>query len=496
MARPTNPIVEKFIAYLDENGDVPSAVPQFAKKHGIKMRDTSPTIGTLYYQYRKWQKGEFKSEDADAANHGAEPAERGVFKGSTKDRAVHEIDAFLAANAYHLQNLTHPHRSAGMTKGFAKYASGAMTKINALLNGECLDEEQTQRLRMLTAIAYDVSWSPLEPFNMLKGIIAAKSRSGNGAKSAADMERLAEDARIMIEVAGSTHTTAASPIIQYDRGNFLIVKGCDDKSLDGFATPAALADAVNWAFWEAIGYFAGGGQRYDDMLARYETVLKHSDLLDLSRAKEFYKDFGVAPLSAGEWVTEGYVSAFNREKSRMDSDLASNLAAPIVLNAFQHALDLSDDDLGVKGRAVEKALEPYKAYLKTEPVQKLLAQCVTDSVSAIYDEDAVFFVNDLKIYLSYLDADPSAKAELVSSALPDFNYLNKEDPKELIELRFPLELLTPKKKAEIEIKLCGHFEDAILSNLDISPDSPVLKCAVRPNQPEIRNSAPTRVTRV
>ena len=145
---------------------------------------------------------------------------------------------------------------------------------------------------------------------------------------------------------------------------------------------------------------------------------------------------------------------------------------------------------------MEKALEPYKAYLKTEPVQKLLAQCVTDSVSAIYDEDAVFFVNDLKIYLSYLDADPSAKAELVSSALPDFNYLNKEDPKELIELRFPLELLTPKKKAEIEIKLCGHFEDAILSNLDISPDSPVLKCAVRPNQPEIRNSAPTRVTRV
>jgi hypothetical protein len=265
-------------------------------------------------------------------------------------------------------------------------------------------------------------------------------------------------ATITIEQAKRAHTMKEMSAPGYWYGYSWIVEKYDQGELRDYIPESLLREAVNRGFWEyANRHFTVAEAKYampGGILDRYYIVMKYWEYLDLTRVNEFWKE----PLCGkADWPILEYRKAFGRVMRLLNEETAAKLASPIIDGIFRYVLNDEHKWDEKRGAEVAERLKPYERYMKLGEVQELIRSNLVEQLGYLYDDDYKFeALRNVNIYLDYLDMDANGKAGLVSTALNPPKE-GKNAIEDLVELRFPVSLLTKEKKRELRKALQQHL---------------------------------------
>jgi hypothetical protein len=230
-----------------------------------------------------------------------------------------------------------------------------------------------------------------------------------------------------------------------------IVKNHDNGNLREFIPESLLEEAVNIGFWEiANQYFTGRGFRIPHKY--YDTLMKYSEHLDLSRVDEF-KTKPLIP--DGDWIDSRYLAAFEEARKKLDKESGAWLAKPIIEQLILYSLS-SFEPKPNKEELLAKETDSYREYFNTEPVQELFKERVEYHTKYLGGDDSFDFLKNIKILIKYLDLDESEIIELVSSSLPKDGYGLERT---LVDIDFPKNLLNSETISHIKNRIIEYIDE-------------------------------------
>ncbi len=319
----------------------------------------------------------------------------------------------------------------------------ALAVRDALYLGQEIKGKDFQKFQMLHELKDNRYWGSIQYWPDIK-------------------ESLREDeealyASVMIEQAKKGYPKGQKESTDY----FWIVKQYDEGTLKKFISDELLEQAVNFGFWEfANNYFFQESRTFND--EEYNILLKYSEFLDLSRMNEFVEN--AEDLREQKrlnfCVTCEYLEAFERIKDKVDLELGTWLAWPIMDCIVSEALSWKDPK-DAPDEFLEKNLAKYNEYRKTNLFQELIQQNIKYSING-FDMDDSWSVNNIEILKNYFSGSDEEFNELVSGQL------DKTEVKGIIRY-FPKKylteeaLLTIKENIKKTIKLPDS--SAIIPNL-------------------------------
>ncbi|MGD0728473.1 MAG: hypothetical protein ABR981_00135 [Candidatus Micrarchaeaceae archaeon] len=271
-------------------------------------------------------------------------------------------------------------------------------------------------------------------------------------------------ANIILEKAKTAHKIKKESQYPGDSfGHVIIVENYNNGVLRDFISDDLLKEAAGRGFWEVANeYFTNSLVNNLQMIGgareRYLTIMEHHELIDLTHVDELYEN----PLLGGYWITDKYIKAFERSKSKLSEESAAKLVRPIIEKVFIDAFYVDPDGTAKTdnpAKFIAENLLPYEEYMKTEAVQLMLKERLK-----IHAKD--YHTSGIVTVLHYIEASEAEKAEIVSAALPK---IYPHDAKKLIDYKFPGSLLNNGKKEEVE--------NAIMAFLQEQSRSPLGCCA-------------------
>lgn len=293
-------------------------------------------------------------------------------------------------------------------------------------------------------------------------------------------------ATVIIEQAKLAHAMKGMSAPGYWYGYSWIVEKYDQGELRGYIPESLLREAVNKGFWEnANRHFTVAEAKYSmpgGVLDKYYVIMKYWEYLDLARVNEFWRE----PLCGkADWPILEYRKAFDRARGRLDRKSATKLAAPIIDGLFRYVLNDEHKWDERRGAELAQRLRRYGEYMRMKEIQNLIKSNLVEQLGYLFDDDYKFeAMRNVKIYLGYLNMSPDGKARFVSTALR-LPQEGKNAIEDLVELAFPIDLLTREKKAELQKILQQHL--ALMSKFVFDSRA---KAETRPEQDAQRSVQP------
>ena len=215
---------------------------------------------------------------------------------------------------------------------------------------------------------------------------------------------------LMIEQAKKRHNTEK-------RGYAWIVNNYDSETVPEFKrviTPEMLAEFVNIAFWEIANKYLVQETQTSVPWKEYGAVMKHAELIDLTRVDEFAEKKRPLNSKTG-WVNDEYVSAFERARKKLSVDSSVWLARPLIeMQLLQ--FNCTESSQQIK-KLLTTRLANYQEYLNTKLIQDLFKSELSKHAS-YFDSDRSFFrigfIDALKEYYNVSDEE---FRNLISSSL-------------------------------------------------------------------------------
>ncbi len=301
---------------------------------------------------------------------------------------------------------------------------------------------------------------------------------------------------IILEQAKIAHTVSGSSAPGYRYGYSWIVRKYNDNTLRQYVSNELLKEAVNRGFWEYVNeYFTLKDDNIPVPLAvfeHYKVIMKYSELLDLRRVEEFWKE----PLSGKyEFVTQEYKDALERALPYLSTDSAIKLVVPVIKNIFETTLKYRTWEITPEEQEIqiEKLVAPYKKYLDNSSVKNIFICGIKSAMNRIYDDEFAYeALREIKLYLKYISTDNYTKAKIISDNLKLSENNPVRDIEKLIEINFPIKLLTKKKRNQIESILLNTL--GIMAKMVVNPSfkpSNELDYVARKALKKIYGSVPT-----
>jgi hypothetical protein len=338
--------------------------------------------------------------------------------------------------------------------------------------GLSIDPKEKGMLLLLNEIVYGSHW---HSFNFWKKMESDMTEQ--------DKERYAT---VIIEQAKLAHTMKGMSAPGYWYGNSWIVEKYDQGEFRKYISEDLLRESVNRGFWEnANRHFTVAEAKYampGGVLDKFYIVMKYWECLDLTRVDEFWRE----PLCGkADWPVLEYRKAFERARGRLGDEAATKLAAPIIDGIFRFVVNDEFKWDEKRGAELAERLARYERYMKMGEVQQIIRSNVVEQIGYLFDDDYKFeALRNVNIYLGYLDTDASGKAKLVSGALT-LPQQGKNGVEDLVELGFPVDLLTKEKRAELRKSLEQHL--TLMSKFVFNPRA---EAVTRPEQDAQRSVEP------
>lgn len=230
-----------------------------------------------------------------------------------------------------------------------------------------------------------------------------------------------------------------------------IVEDYDNGKLKEHISEDLLREAVNRGFWGIVNFYFTGFH-FTPPLERYYGLMKHKELLDLSRVEEFK---GKPLTNDCEWVDADYIECFERAREKLDLESSAWLARPIIDAIISYVLSW-DYQGGNQDYGLTKELDPYKEYFGTALIQDLFKDKLKSQIGSIGGDERRESLSYAKILAEYLEISKSEFVKFVSSSLPKGEYRLELD---LLEVDFPQDWLDANTLAEMKSKLIDFVED-------------------------------------
>lgn len=231
-----------------------------------------------------------------------------------------------------------------------------------------------------------------------------------------------------------------------------IVKSYDNENLRDFISEDLLKEAINIGFWEiANEYFTD--TTVSVPTEYYDTLMKYSEHLDLTR----FNEFKTKPLveRAHCMPDAKYIAAFERARKKLDGESGGWLARPILDKIISWAFSLHPPRNNPEADLIRES-ENYKEYFSTKIIQELLKENVKLFIDCIGGDDSYFYLQFTKILAKHLNLTKPELVEFISSNLP-IDEARIEGA--LVDINFPKDWLNPATLSRIKNKIKKSLDE-------------------------------------
>ncbi len=266
-------------------------------------------------------------------------------------------------------------------------------------------------------------------------------------------ERMREIEKMVVETA---HRVSISPKF-HAPGDchpfFTLLEYYSEGAISDITDDRLLSEIVTRGFWDIVYYEYKAGYYVKTMNDLSPLFGKY---LDLSRINEFYKG-----KIDREWVTEGYMRAFDKAEATLKEEDAAKLAAPIIghlvwdetdRNAEPWAHYYNEDQykrtIDFRGRQLAKTR--YGPYIHYPDTQEMLRETAATQLKLALDDNVeVPYTVGIRELLEFIDWNSDAeKREFLNSHIGEPG--SQRDAELLVGGDFPAELLSGERLAKIE----------------------------------------------